>query len=186
MVDGLTLVRADPDHLDRLVEAVNVSLASLRPWMPWAQQPATNASIGSFLEEAVASWEDGRDFHFAMAIAGPVRTAPEIAGYCGLHDRVGPGALEIGYWVRSDRSGRGLATAAAGALARAALALTGIDRVEIRCDPTNLASAAIPPKVGFRLDRLESRVPETPGDSGQLMVWNRRCGDLAPSADLAP
>lgn len=45
--------------------------------------------------------------------------------------RIGPGGLETGYWVHQAHTRRGLATAAAAALTDAALALPGIDRVEI-------------------------------------------------------
>jgi len=40
----------------------------------------------------------------------------EIAGSIGLHGRIGPGALEIGYWVHRAWTRRGLATAASAAV----------------------------------------------------------------------
>jgi RimJ/RimL family protein N-acetyltransferase len=46
-----------------------------------------------------------------------------------------------------------------------------VRRVEIHCDEANIASAAIPRKLGYRLDRIERRMPEAPGESGRLMIW---------------
>jgi RimJ/RimL family protein N-acetyltransferase len=89
------------------------------------------------------------------------------------------GALEIGYWVQVDHTGRGVATAAAGALADAALRLSAVSRVEIRCDAANLRSAAIPPKLGFRLERTESRPPTAPGETDANLVWVRDRTDRA-------
>ncbi len=167
---GITLRRSCVGDLEELVEAVNDSLEHLRPWMPWAQEPATPESIGTFLRQADTTWRDGREFQFA--IRGPRGAEPDaLIGFCGLHDRVGAGALEIGYWVRVDCTGRGVATMAASLLARTALALDGVARVEIRCDEGNVRSAAVPPKLGFRLDRVEPRAPEAPGDGHRLMVW---------------
>jgi RimJ/RimL family protein N-acetyltransferase len=155
---------------DELVEAVNDSLEHLRRWMPWAQQAATPESIGSFLEQADASWDEGRGFQFA--IRGLRDSRPDaLIGFCGLHDRVGVGGLEIGYWVHVDSTGRGVATAAAGLLTGSALRLRGVTRVEIRCDGANSASAAIPAKLGFRLDRVEIQAPDVPGGSDRHMVW---------------
>jgi RimJ/RimL family protein N-acetyltransferase len=166
----INLCRANAGDLEELVEAVNDSLEHLRPWMPWAQQPATPESIGAFLQQADATWREGREFQFA--IRGPRQAAPRsLIGFCGLHDRVGAGALEIGYWVRVDCTGRGVATGAATLLAAEALALEGVTRVEIRCDEGNVRSAAIPPRLGFRLDRVEDRSPEAPGESQRLMIW---------------
>jgi RimJ/RimL family protein N-acetyltransferase len=88
-----------------------------------------------------------------------------------LHDRVGAGGLEIGYWVHVGCTGRGVATVAAAALTRAALALDGVARVEIRCDAANLRSAAIPRRIGFRLDRVEVRSPEEPGETDHHLIW---------------
>jgi RimJ/RimL family protein N-acetyltransferase len=163
------LTRAVPGDVGGLVAAVNASLSHLRPWMPWAQNPATPESIGTFLATAALQWDSCQEFQFALreTPSGP------IIGFGGLHTRIGVGALEIGYWVRVDHTGRGVATAAAGALADAALHLHGVSRVEIRCDAANLRSAAIPRKLGFRLERTESRPPTTPGETDAHLVWAR-------------
>jgi RimJ/RimL family protein N-acetyltransferase len=172
-----SLRRSHPSDLGQLVEAVNESLEQLRPWMPWAQVPADAASIGAFLRQADVSWDGGHEFQFAVgadgggADTGNAERVGPIIGYCGLHDRLGAGALEIGYWVRSPHTGLGVATAAAGALTRAALALDGVERVEIRCDAANTKSRAVPPKLGYRLDRIDRRPPEAPGETDQHMIW---------------
>ncbi len=166
----LTLLRSSAGDLDELVEAVNASLSELQPWMPWAQAPATTESIGGFLDRADRHWGTGHEF--AFAIRGPRgRQRDALVGFCGLHAKVGIGGLEIGYWVRSDCTGHGVATAAAGALTRSALGLTGVSRVEIHCDAANLPSAAVPPKLGYRLDRIEVRSPSSPGETDQQMIW---------------
>jgi RimJ/RimL family protein N-acetyltransferase len=163
------LVRMTPDHGPALVTAVNASLPHLRPWMPWAQEPATSESIGTFLGIAATQWDGFQEFQYLIRQnpGGP------IIGSCGLHARIGVGALEIGYWVHADHIGRGVATAAAGGLTGAALRLRGVERVEIRCDAANARSAAIPPKLGYRLDRIETRPRTTPGETDAHMVWVR-------------
>ena len=147
----------------RALAAVEASLPELRRFMPWAMQPPTLASTAAFLE-TVAS---GAALGFGLFDAGG-----ELVGGFGLHDRRGPGILEIGYWVRSDRTGRGYATAAAWALTDVAFdRFPQIDRIEIRCDPANVASAAIPPKLGYRLDRIETVEVEAEAQTGKQQVW---------------
>ena len=63
--------------------------------------------------------------------------------------RMGPGILEIGYWVHSAYAGRGIATAAAGALAEAGAGLDGIERIAIKHDIANPASGRVAEKLGF-------------------------------------
>ncbi len=62
-------------------------------------------------------------------------------------------------------------TEAAGLLTAAALALDGIDRAEIHCDQANERSAAVPARLGYRLDRIEPDEVRTPGESGHSMIW---------------
>jgi RimJ/RimL family protein N-acetyltransferase len=52
--------------------------------------------------------------------------------------------------MRTAFAGRGHMTAAVDALSRVALAQPGVERVAIRHDETNLASAAVAAKAGFR------------------------------------
>ena len=96
-----------------------------------------------------------------------------VLGMIGLHRRLGPGAIEIGYWTHVDHSGRGYMTAAAQAITRVAEALEDVQRVEIHTDEANVRSAAIPPKLGYRLDRVDTRRPEAPAESGRLQIGVR-------------
>ena len=57
-----------------------------------------------------------------------------IVGAGGLHARVGPDALEIGYWVHADWTRRGVATALAAALCDEAFSEARIATVEIHHD----------------------------------------------------
>ena len=57
------------------------------------------------------------------------RSAPAAAP---PQPRIGPGAIELGYWVHVDFTGRGYATACARALTQAGLALSDVARVEIQ------------------------------------------------------
>jgi RimJ/RimL family protein N-acetyltransferase len=162
------LDRSHPNDLGELVDAVNESLDQLRPWMPRSQVPADAASIGAFLRLADVSWEEGREFQFAVRAdargtdEGGADLVRPIIGYCGLHDRLGGGALEIGYWVRSSHTGRGVATTAAAALTRAAaLAVDGVEQVEIHCDAANTKSSAVPPEAW--LPTRSDRPPATGG-----------------------
>ena len=60
-----------------------------------------------------------------------------------------------------------------------ALGLPGVTRVEIHCDEANAASAAIPRKLGYRLDRIGPHEPEAPGERGNRMIWVKESGQVA-------
>jgi RimJ/RimL family protein N-acetyltransferase len=107
-------------------------------------------------------------------IYGIVSPDGTVLGGTGLHDRLGGGGLEIGYWLAPGATGRGLMTRVAGHLTDLALGFDGITRVEIHCDEANGRSAAIPRRLGFTLDRIvDSDRPQAPADTGRDMIWVR-------------
>jgi RimJ/RimL family protein N-acetyltransferase len=165
-VAGVLLRRSRVEDADALARAVAASLAELRPWMPWASAEAADPEFQRRrLQDVGLHWEDGSDFFYMIV------TRDQVSGAMGLHARVGPGGLELGYWLRTDYTGRGIATACAGALTSAALALPTVTRVEIHCDEANTRSAAVPQRLGYRLDRVEPHTIDAPGESGQSQVW---------------
>lgn len=171
-VPPLVLRRWQVTDAASLLAAIERSLPELRRFMPWAVEQPTPASVEAYLARAWTA-DPPETFGFGLFDAGG-----EVVGAFGLHGRQGPGILEIGYWVRSDRTGWGYATAAAGALTRMARESSPlVRRIEIRCDPANLASAAIPPKLGFRLDRTDAVDIEAEAQTGKLQVWVLDRGD---------
>ncbi|WP_405014010.1 GNAT family N-acetyltransferase; N-acetyltransferase [Kitasatospora sp. NBC_01539] len=148
--------------------AVHANLEHLRPWMPWAKAAPTMDQTVEMSRAGEEVWDTGTDF---MYVLGTDAEPDGVLGAFGLHGRIGPGALEVGYWIADTHTGRGLATAGARALTAAALALPGISRVEIHCDEANLASAAVPRKLGFRLDRVEDALVTAPSETGRKLIW---------------
>jgi ribosomal-protein-serine acetyltransferase len=146
---------------------VSESAEYLRPWLPFADG-YTGDSAREYVEACERDWESGAAFNYLVAIGGTP------AGSAGLMARIGPGGLEIGYWVHPDHAGRGIATAAAGALAEAAFGLPGTDRVEVKHDMNNAASGQIPRKLGFaRVATAPGEFPRAAADSGTTVIWRQ-------------
>ncbi len=143
--DSLLLRRWRMEDAAPLRSLVAANVDHLSPWMPWAVETAAGRDPG-FPQRTVEQFELGTDF--AYLILDPREHA--IMGACGLHARIGPNALELGYWIAAPHSGRGHATAAAVALTRTAFSLPEVARVEIHCDQANTASARVAERAGFR------------------------------------
>ena len=150
----------EPRDAELLREAIDSSLEELRPWMPWARhEPQTLEEKVILLRRFRGRFDLGEDFTYGILSDDE----SEVVGGTGLHTRTGEDAFEIGYWIRTSRVGQGLATEAAAALTRVALELCGVDRVEIRIDPANERSRAIPRRLGFTEEatlRRRLRYPE--------------------------
>ena len=160
----LTLRRYRDDDLDDLVRAVTESEDHLRPWLPWVAGHSVE-SEAAFLAQSARDWESGTAYNYA------IRTEGALAGGIGLMARIGPGGLEIGYWVHREHARRGLATAATAALVEQAFRLPGVDRLEIVHDELNVASGGVPRKLGFtEVERRAMDVPAAEGN-GVGVVW---------------
>ena len=170
---GVVLRRYGLDDLDALHTAIEESRDHLRPFMPWAD--GTRADTSDFLATALDDWDTGTNFNYGIVDGDDI-----VLGGCGLHARLGSGALEIGYWLRAGATRRGVVTTATRALTDAAFALPDVDRVEIHCDEANVRSAAVPRRLGYRLDRIENDQISAPGDLGRSMIWVKRRHRVPP------
>ena len=159
-----------------------VSMDHLRPWMPWARDyvPRTAAE---FVER-----------HGGQTDLTPVDDAPyvirdrrgRLLGVCGLHAGLGAHRLEIGYWVDVRHTRRGVATLASAALTELAMTIPELTVVEIHHDQANLASAAIPAKLGYEHVATCRDTPEAPGEIGIEWQWRMSWADWpnSPGAQL--
>lgn len=175
----LTLVAWQPSDAARALDAVRASLPELAPWMPWATDAYDLAATEDFLRRTGGAWLDGTAYGYALvATDDPDGT---VLGSAGLHRRIGPGALEIGYWVHSAHTRRGIATRAAAVLTRAALDLADTTTVEIHHDVTNAASGAVPKRLGYTLLATVDVTPEAPAETGRRHHWQIRSADYPAS-----
>jgi RimJ/RimL family protein N-acetyltransferase len=155
---------ADAPVLKGLIDA---NLEHLRAWMPWAMnEPSPVESIAERIELFAGNVREGTDYTVGIFLGD------NAIGGSGLHRRNGPDTLEIGYWIAARHTGRGYAAEAAMALTTLAFALPHVEHVQIRCDPRNASSAAIPRKLGFsHVATLEAETQTPTGEPRATMVW---------------
>jgi RimJ/RimL family protein N-acetyltransferase len=151
--------------------------AHLEPWIPARiSDPATVPRLADRLAGFAADFVAGREWRYALF-------APDestILGEVGLYPRDAAGRVELsrsdrvelGYWLRADITGRGIATEAT----RLALAIAALQprfvHAEIRCDSRNAPSAAIPQRLSFSLaSTIREPTMATDGTYRELQVW---------------
>lgn len=165
--DGDLLVRRwVPSDAANLHEAITRNVEHLRPWMPWiAFEPQTIDQRGDLIAGWERNWELGGDVVLGVFLDGVV------VGSTGLHRRLGPDGLAIGYWIDGDHIGQGLAPRVAGLLTARALTLPAITHVQIHCDEANKASARVPEKLGFTYVGNVPAPVLAPGETGSQRLY---------------
>jgi [ribosomal protein S5]-alanine N-acetyltransferase len=124
--------------------------------------------------------EDARDFlrsKSETAFAVTDGRSGRLLGGIGLRlptDGIG----EVGYWVRHDARGRGVATRALDLVARWALEEQGLIRVQLTAEPGNVASQRVAEKVGFRREGLLRRYLKIGGERRDGFMFSLLREDL--------
>jgi RimJ/RimL family protein N-acetyltransferase len=158
----------DPEDAPLLKSAIEDNIDHLLPWMPWAaNEPQPLQQKIDLIRGWRGEFDLGRSFVYGVFDLQEHR----VLGGTGLHTRIGEGAREIGYWIHKDFTRQGLATEVTAALTNIAFEVDGVGRVEIHCDPENIASASVPRKLGFVHEAtLHKRLPFG-NDFKDLMIW---------------
>jgi RimJ/RimL family protein N-acetyltransferase len=157
-----------PGDAQLLADSVAESVEHLKPWMPWAHAEPERFEVKvERVKRFRGEFDLGEDFIYGIFNRAEAR----LLGGTGLHTRLGDQQLEIGYWIHKDYVNQGLVTESTAALVKVAFEIVHTHRVEIHCDPKNLASASVPRKLGFTHEgtlRAKTRFLDHWSDS---MIW---------------
>jgi ribosomal-protein-serine acetyltransferase len=173
--EGMLLRCWRVDDAEAQAAALAESAEHLHPWMAFMSGPPLSITAR---REMLARWERER-VAGGDALYG-IFMDDAIAGGCGLHRRLGPAALEIGYWVHPSFGRRGVATEAVRPLTGAAFSQPGIAHVEIHHDKANTRSAGVPRKLGFRFVGEEPDEPDAPAEIGIECRWRLERPSVSP------
>jgi RimJ/RimL family protein N-acetyltransferase len=134
-------------------DAVDSSLDHLRASVAWARaEPTPLSALAARLEAFAAAFAKGEEWIYAVLDRSNSRVLGGVAAERAepaLVALVGPETVEAGYWLRADAVGQGYAAEATAALVEAVFAHLGAQRVAICHDPANVASGAVPRRLGF-------------------------------------
>jgi len=108
--------------------------------MPWAREPNVEA-----VREMV---EQNQHDDTALSFAIIERSTGAVLGVIGLNSNEDD-SFELHYWMRTDRTGRGLTTEAARAVLEWARRRIGVARFTLWAGKDNLASRRVAEKLGF-------------------------------------
>lgn len=115
-------------------------------WLDAIPQPYTPQHARLYIRFTVDAWRDGTAAPFAIEDG----TTGALLGSVSVRwvDRDARVA-EVGYWIRAEARGRGVATRAATLVARYAFHELGAERLQLRAEAQNEASQRVAEKAGF-------------------------------------
>ena len=131
--------------VDTLYRATRESLPEMSPWLPFAHDNYSIRETRNFLKSRPKNWKKETDF--AFKIFDPKDDS--FLGMCGLSNiEMENSRANLGYWVRTSRTGEGIATAATILLARWGFQTLKLRRIEILVATGNQRSQRVAEKAG--------------------------------------
>ena len=146
LTDGkITLRPCRPSDTDAVYTAVRESIDEVSKWAPWCPPDYSMLHCKPWLESRAAAWSDGKEFDFVILDA---RNGAFLGG-CALNNiNQTHNFANLGYWIRTDRTGRDVATAAVRLVAKFGFETLGFTRLEIVAAVGNEASQRVAEKTG--------------------------------------
>ena len=153
--------------------AVGASAGHLRDgFVPFMEgEPRDEGQAVSLLRGYRAAFERDELHRFAVF----ERESGEMVGETMLIARVGPEALELGYWTHADHCRKGFAVEAGAAMLWLAFRIhRGVDRVEVQhVTPDNDKSGAVAARLGFKREAtLRRRISLPGGRRADCALWS--------------
>ena len=146
LTDGVVQIRplAERDA-HALFEAISESLPQLCTWLTWCRPDYDLYDCSAYVHKAQADWQKGAQFNFGTF---DVKTQA-LLGSVALNQIIPVHNLaNVGYWVRSSKTGQGIATASVKLIAMFAFQTLGLNRLEIVVPVGNVSSQRIALKAG--------------------------------------
>ncbi|MGF6355580.1 ribosomal-protein-serine acetyltransferase [Paenibacillus sp. 4624] len=138
-------------------EAIRESVEELRPWLPFAENIPTLEESEVSVRKARLRFLERSDLMLHLRD----KATDEFVGSSGLHRMDwNVRSFEIGYWVRTSRSGEGLVTEAVQGIEQFANVHLQANRLEIRCDARNVRSASVAKRLGYTQEGILRRIKQ--------------------------
>ena len=146
LLAGALLIRPfSAADIDAVHEAARESIKEISPWLPWCHPEYSKEETRAFIMSRDEAWRNEEELAFGVF---DLETGA-FFGCVGLNQINRTHQIaNLGYWVRTSCTGRGVASTAARRVARFGLKELGLQRIEILAAVGNRASQRAAEKAG--------------------------------------
>lgn len=157
--------------------AARESLREVGRWLSWCHEGMTPADSEAWISGCIDAWKSGEFFAFYLFD----RADGGFVG-CATINEIDRARLRanLGYWIRSNRQGRGFATEAVPTVARFGFGALGMQRLEIVAAVGNVASRRVAAKVGGHFEGVARNRLRIHGVQNDAAIFSLIPGDQMP------
>ena len=150
--DGRVIIKKIiPEFVSLLYHAAFESKEQLEVWLPWCHSKYKIEETKEWVNLQQTAWKDKSEFSFGIFES----KSNNFVGGCGINQinwihKIG----NLGYWIRTDATGKGYATAATKLCAEFGFLDLKLNRIEIVAAKDNISSQKVAEKTGARKECL--------------------------------
>lgn len=164
---GIELRLLEERHAPVVYSRIHKDRDYLREWLPFIDATLAEEDTLIFIRASLEQFSSNEGF------AAGIWNGAEFMGVIGtrridwLNRKV-----EVGYWIGREFQGRGIMTEACRTVVDHLLRELELNRVEIQCATGNAKSAAIPRKLGFKLEGTRREAELLNGKFHDLLLFS--------------
>jgi len=143
----ITIRRYFLEDTDKLYEAVRESIDEVSLWLPWCHPNYSKQESIDWISMQMDAWDYGNEYSFFIF----ENSSEKLIGGVGLNNLVKEHKMgNLGYWIRTGYTGKGIATAATLMCAKFGFEELKLNRIEIIAATENIASIRVAEKAGAK------------------------------------
>jgi ribosomal-protein-serine acetyltransferase len=179
----LVLAPVEPRDTMDLWAAIDASRSELEAWLPSASLITDREAVHRHTVSSVDDWDHGRACRFTIRDSG----THAFLGVVSVEDfNLLRQSVELGYWLRSDATGSGVATEACSMVLSWLFTRVNVRRVRAAVATENRASLAVVRRLGFRFEGTARRVEQCQGRWLDHAMFALLDTDARPELGLRP
>jgi len=161
LVDENIFIRTfTPEHITEFSEIVFSDIEHLSIWLDWVEGLTKN-DLNIWYKKSCEQVPNIRSIKLQMFVD------KKLVGVINTKQRYPEDIhIEIGYWLASFATGKGVVTKCAKTLIDLCFENSDIPYIEIACDEANLASSAVAKRLAFTFNREVIITPHLPAETG--------------------
>lgn len=165
---GLAITPVHPYLVDDIYNLIDSDRKHLRRWLCWVDASVSPDSTRAFIENALTDLAEKTAIIWAILVEG------EVKGIVSFFNINWPaGRAEIGYWLASDATGKGVMSRCVSELERLGFNELGLEKIEIRCAEGNTPSRGIPERLGYRTEGVQRRGENLYGEILDHIIYGK-------------
>lgn len=147
----VTIRPYEPVDVPLLWKAARESSPEVSMWLPWCHRQYSMEESLEWIVRSGKQWDQKREFHFGIFDVA----SGTFVGGVGLNElRPQHRSANLGYWIRTGWTGRGIATVAASLAASFGFDELALNRIEIVVAASNESSQRVARKLGAKREAV--------------------------------